>query len=55
MPEDLRQVLAVRKPAGGLVVNSDQDSQYAATSFKALLARHEAVQRMSRRGNCYLQ
>ena len=27
--------------------------QYSATSFKALLARHEVVQSRSRRGNCY--
>lgn len=66
MPEDLvsealRRALAVRQPAAGLVVHSDlsdagaspKGSQYAATNFKALLARHEAVQSMSRRGNCY--
>jgi len=58
MPEDLvsealRRALAVRQPAAGLVIHSDQGSQYAATNFKALVARHEAVQSMSRRGNCY--
>ena len=58
MPEDLvsealRRALAVRQPAAGLVVHSDQGSQYSATNFKALVARHEAVQSMSRRGNCY--
>jgi putative transposase len=58
MPEDLvsealRRALAVRQPAAGLVVHSDQGSQYAATRFKALLTRHQAVQSMSRRGNCY--
>ena len=51
--EALRRALAVRQPAARLVVHSDQGSQYAATHFKTLLARHEAVQRMSRRGNCY--
>ena len=45
MPEDLvsealRRALAVRQPAAGLVVHSDQGSQYAATNFKALLTRH---------------
>ena len=45
--------LAVRRPLVGLLVHSDQGSQYSATSFKALLARHEAVQSRSRRGNCY--
>jgi transposase InsO family protein len=58
MPEDLvsealRRALAVRRPAAGLVVHSDQGSQYTATRFKDLLARHGAVQRMSQRGNCY--
>ena len=58
MPEDLvsealRRALAVRQPAAGLVVHSDQGSQYAATTFKRLVARHGAVQSMSRRGNCY--
>jgi transposase InsO family protein len=58
MPEDLvsealRRALAVRRPPAGLVVHSDQGSQYTATRFKDLLARHGAVQSMSRRGNCY--
>ena len=58
MPEDLvsealRRALSVRQPVAGLVVHSDQGSQYAATNFKLLVARHQAVQRMSRRGNCY--
>jgi len=51
--EALRRALAVRQPAAGLVVHSDQGSQYSATNFKALAARHQAVQSMSRRGNCY--
>jgi transposase InsO family protein len=58
MPEDLvsealRRALAVRQPAAGLLIHSDQGSQYSATAFKALVARHQAVQSMSRRGNCY--
>ena len=58
MPEDLvsetlRRALAVRRPPADLVVHSDQGSQYTATRFKALLARHGAVPSMSRRGNCY--
>ena len=57
MPEDLvSQALprarAVRRPAAGLVVHSDQGSPYTATRFKDLLVRHGAVQSMSRRGNC---
>jgi len=58
MPEDLvsealRRALVVRRPPAGLVVHSDQGSQYTATRFKALVARHGAQQSMSRRGNCY--
>jgi putative transposase len=34
-------------------VHSDQGRQYTATRFKDLLARHGAVQNLSRRGNCY--
>ena len=51
--EALRRALAVRQPTAGLVVHSDQGSQYSSTNFKALLARHGALQSMSRRGNCY--
>ena len=58
MPEDLvsealRRALAVRRPPAGLVVHSDQGSQYTATRFRDILARNGAVQSMSRRGNCY--
>ncbi|GAB3843704.1 hypothetical protein GCM10028822_00160 [Hymenobacter terrigena] len=58
MPEDLfsealRRALVVRRPPSGLVIHSDQGSQYTATRFKDLVAHHGALQRMSRRGNCY--
>ena len=58
MPEDLvsealRRALAVRQPAAGLVVHSDQGRQSAVANFEVLLARHEAVQSTSHRGNCY--
>jgi putative transposase len=39
MPEDLVSE-AVRQPAAGLIVHSDPGSQYSATNFKALVARH---------------
>jgi transposase InsO family protein len=51
--EALRRALAVRQPARGLIVHSDQGSQYTATRFRNLLARHGATQSMSRRGNWY--
>ncbi|WP_046247506.1 IS3 family transposase, partial [Hymenobacter terrenus] len=58
MPEDLvsealRRALVVRRPPAGLVIHSDQGSQYTATRFKDLVAKHGALQSMSRRGNCY--
>ena len=58
MPEDLvsealRRALAVRRAPAGLIVHSDQGSQYTATRFKQLLTRYGAQQSMSRRGNCY--
>jgi len=58
MPEDLvsealRRALAVRQPPAGLIVHSDQGSQYTATRFKDLLVRQGVLQSMSRRGNCY--
>ncbi|MBO3272172.1 IS3 family transposase [Hymenobacter defluvii] len=58
MPEDLvsealRRALVVRQPPAGLIVHSDQGSQYTATRFRDLLAAHGATQSMSRRGNCY--
>ena len=58
MPEDLvsealRRALVVRWPPDGLLVHSDQGSQYTATRFRELLTQHGATQSMSRRGNCY--
>ncbi|OUJ70315.1 hypothetical protein BXP70_24795 [Hymenobacter crusticola] len=52
MSEALRRVLLVRRPSVGLVVHSDQGSEYTATQFKDLLAQHGAMQSMSRRSNC---
>ena len=37
----------------GLIVHSDQGSQYTATRFKELVTRYGDRQSMSRRGNCY--
>ena len=55
MPEDLvsealHRALAVRRSAAGLVIHSDQGNQYSATRFKNLVAKHGALQSMSRRG-----
>ena len=47
MPEDLvsealRRALAVRRTSAGLIVHSDQGSQYTATRFQELIAWHGA-------------
>ena len=49
----LRQALGTRRPPPGLLHHSDRGVQYAATAYRNLLARHGAVQSMSRRGNCW--
>lgn len=51
--EALRRALVVRQPAPGLIVHSDQGSQYTADDFGKLLRAHHAVASMSRKGNCY--
>ena len=42
-----------RKPAKGLVWHTDQGSQYASKSHRALLSRHHITQSMSRKGDCW--
>lgn len=37
----------------GVMVHSDQGSQYTSNDFKALLLTNGAIQSMSRRGNCW--
>ena len=51
--EALRRALVVRQPAPGLIVHSDQGSQYTADEVGELLGRHHALASMSRNGNCY--
>ena len=49
----LRQALEQRNPPPGLVQHSDRGSQYAGAAYQQLLADHEIVCSMSRRGNCW--
>lgn len=49
----LRQALAERRPAAGLIAHSDRGSQYASQAYRAVLAAHGAVQSMSRKGDCW--
>ena len=49
----LRQALALRQPARGLLHHSDRGTQYASLDYQALLAARGLRCSMSRRGNCY--
>ena len=49
----LSMALTLRAPTAGLLVHSDRGSQYASTDHQALLAAHQAVGSMSRKGNCW--
>lgn len=49
----LQMAIASRAPKAGLLVHSDRGSQYASEAYRALLARHQFVASMSRKGNCW--
>jgi putative transposase len=49
----LRQAVAARRPAEGLLHHSDRGSQYCSHEYQALLRGHGMRGSMSRRGNCY--
>lgn len=42
-----------RRPAPGVVVHSDQGSQFSSQEWRSFLDAHGLVPSMSRRGNCY--
>ena len=49
----LRQALANRRPAAGLLHHSDRGSPYASSAYRALLHSHHLRPSMSAAGNCY--
>ena len=49
----LNMAIVTRQPAAGLVVHTDQGSQYASDDYLALLAKQAITASMSGRGNCY--
>ena len=49
----LQMAIAQRNPAQGLLVHSDQGTQYASGVHQALLKNHGLVGSMSRKGNCW--
>jgi transposase InsO family protein len=49
----LTQAILRRSPPKGLICHSDRGSQYAGNDFKALLANHEFIGSMSKKGDCW--
>ena len=49
----LQRALAIRQAPAGLLHHSDRGSQYASHDYRACLAAHGGIVRMSRRGNCW--
>ncbi len=45
--------IIARQPAPGVVVHTDQGSQYASEDYCQLLAKHQLTASMSGKGNCY--
>lgn len=49
----LQMAIVQRNPRPGLIVHSDQGTQYASSAHQALLKKHGLVGSMSRKGNCW--
>lgn len=49
----LNMAISHRNPKNGLLWHTDRGSQYASYSHKDLLERHNIIQSMSRKGNCW--
>ena len=49
----LNMALHTRKPTPNLIWHTDRGSQYASDSHRELLAEHNILQSMSRKGDCW--
>jgi putative transposase len=49
----LHRAIRRRRPAAGLIIHSDRGVQYACKDFRQLLDKHDFVQSMSRKGDCW--
>jgi putative transposase len=49
----LQMAIAQRRPKPSLIVHSDRGSQFASAAFRHVLAAHQLLASMSRKGNCY--
>ena len=51
--QSLKEALEREQPGAGVLIHTDQGFQYQHVSWRAVLEKHEAVQSMSRKANCY--
>jgi putative transposase len=49
----LQMALDKRKPAKGLIIHSDQGTQYSSSDYQNLLNKYCLIASMSRKGNCW--
>ena len=49
----LEKAIKRERPQPGLILHSDQGSQFTSHAYAACLAKHGIISSMSRRGNCY--
>ncbi len=49
----VKQAVATRRPAAGLIHHSDRGSQYCSHEYRGLLESYRIEASMSRKGNCY--
>ena len=49
----LKRAIRRRRPGKGLIFHSDRGVQYACTDFRNELDKHEFIQSMSRKGDCW--
>ena len=51
--QTLTRAFLLESPEEGLIIHSDQGSQYSSNEYKELIKKLNLEQSMSRRGNCY--
>lgn len=49
----LNRAIKRRRPEAGLIIHSDRGVQYACKDFRKILDKHDFIQSMSRKGNCW--
>jgi transposase InsO family protein len=49
----LQMAIDQRQPLPGLIMHTDQGSQYVADSYQQILAQQQMIPSMSRKGNCW--